>query len=49
VREFRFEEKELEGNALARRSRRAVQEGDKVDVTGTTRGLRLRGVFSATT
>jgi len=46
VREFRVEEKELEGHALGSQvTVELFKKGDKVDVTGTTRGFGFAGVF----
>jgi large subunit ribosomal protein L3 len=46
VREFRVEEKELEGHALGSQlTVELFKKGDKVDVTGTTRGFGFSGVF----
>src|SRR5205823_13118546 len=46
VREFRIEEKELEGHALGSQLTVGLfKKGDKVDVTGTTLGFGFQGVF----
>jgi len=46
VREFRVEEKDLAGYALGSTlTVELFKKGDKVDVTGTTRGFGFQGVF----
>jgi len=46
IKEFRVEEKDLEGHALGSQlTVELFKKGDKVDVTGTTRGFGFAGVF----